>query len=86
MCKSNEICDLCEIIAKGLACPEKPECAAGTCPDCIALDVYSKGYRQVPHARWKGAGFGDYYCSLCASEYSGADEFNFCPNCGADMR
>ena len=41
-------------------------------------------------ARWKGAGLGDYYCSLCNETYSiGAERVNdwhFCPNCGADMR
>ena len=36
--------------------------------------------------RWKGAGMGDYYCSLCQEMYSGGDEYNFCPNCGAKMK
>ena len=36
-------------------------------------------------ARWKGAGLGDYYCSLCCSQYSGGDKYNICPNCGAQM-
>ena len=36
--------------------------------------------------RWKGAGMGDYYCSLCCGQYSGADEYNYCPNCGAKMK
>lgn len=40
----------------------------------------------VKEARWKGAGMGDYYCSLCGSVYSGGDEYNFCPNCGAKMK
>lgn len=39
--------------------------------------------------RWKGAGFGDYYCSWCNSTYCiGAerlDLYKFCPCCGADM-
>lgn len=38
-----------------------------------------------PKGRWKGAGFGDYYCSLCTEEVSG-NKYNYCPNCGADMR
>ena len=25
-------------------------------------------------------------CSCCGKEYFGANGFNFCPNCGADMR
>jgi hypothetical protein len=41
---------------------------------------------EVKHGRWKGAGLGDYYCSLCCETYSGGDSFNFCPHCGADMR
>ena len=36
-------------------------------------------------ARWKGAGLGDYYCSLCNETYSGGDTFKYCPNCGAQM-
>ena len=34
-------------------------------------------------ARWKGAGMGDYYCSLCC-EYSNVRERE-CPNCHAQM-
>lgn len=40
---------------------------------------------EVKHARWKGAGMGDYYCSLCCETYSGGDGFAYCPNCGAKM-
>jgi hypothetical protein len=36
--------------------------------------------------RWKGAGMGDYYCSVCCNQYSGGNEYNFCPNCGAKMK
>ena len=39
----------------------------------------------VVHGRWKGAGMGDYYCSLCQETFSGGDEFKYCPNCGAKM-
>lgn len=35
--------------------------------------------------RWKGAGLGDYACSLCGGQYSGADHFKYCPDCGAKM-
>lgn len=48
--------------------------------------LYNAGYRKQKEARWKGAGMGDYYCSICCSTYSGGDEFNFCPNCGAHMK
>lgn len=34
-------------------------------------------------ARWKGAGLGDYYCSLCQHTISGRTRF--CPECGAKM-
>lgn len=37
----------------------------------------------VRQGRWKGAGMGDYYCSLCQQLVS--DRTNYCPNCGAIM-
>ena len=44
---------------------------------------------ECKHARWKGAGLGDYYCSLCNETYSiGAErvkDWYFCPSCGARM-
>lgn len=36
------------------------------------------------HGRWKGAGMGDYMCSLCATVVSG-NRYHYCPNCGARM-
>lgn len=35
-------------------------------------------------ARWKGAGMGDYYCSLCGEVISG-NRILECPNCHALM-
>ncbi len=35
-------------------------------------------------ARWKGAGMGDYYCSLCCETVSG-NRLRYCPGCGAQM-
>ena len=35
-------------------------------------------------ARWKGAGMGDYYCSLCCETVSG-NRNRHCPYCGATM-
>jgi hypothetical protein len=52
----------------------------------IAKHLYNAGYRKQKDGRWKGAGLGDYYCSLCCSTYSGGDEYNYCPNCGAKMK
>lgn len=37
----------------------------------------------VPEGRWKGAGMGDYYCSLCNEVTSGTPEY--CPHCHAYM-
>lgn len=54
---------------------------AKDCIDCVdTADVTPTRY-----ARWKGAGMGDYYCSLCCETYSGSSEWNYCPNCGARM-
>ena len=39
----------------------------------------------VKCGRWKGYGMGDYSCSLCMGIVSG-NRYNFCPNCGCDMR
>jgi len=39
---------------------------------------------RVEEARWKGAGMGDYYCSLCQETVSG-NKFKYCPYCGAKM-
>ena len=37
----------------------------------------------VVHGRWKGAGTGDYYCSVCQQLVN--PRTNYCPNCGAKM-
>ena len=39
---------------------------------------------EPKHGRWKGAGMGDYMCSLCAEVVSG-NRWHYCPNCGAQM-
>lgn len=39
---------------------------------------------EPKHGRWKGAGMGDYMCSLCATVVSG-NRYHYCPNCGARM-
>ena len=38
---------------------------------------------EVVHGRWKGAGMGDYYCSVCQQLVN--PRTNYCPNCGAKM-
>lgn len=53
----------------------------------ILSEIYaleSADVAPVVHGRWKGAGMGDYYCSLCCEEVSG-NRHKFCPNCGAKM-
>lgn len=35
-------------------------------------------------ARWKGAGMGDYECTLCWETVSG-NRNRYCPHCGATM-
>ena len=50
--------------------------------------AYNKGYAdgiaEKRQARWKGAGMGDYMCSLCNMVVSG-NRYHYCPNCGALM-
>lgn len=41
-------------------------------------------YDEVSVARWKGAGMGDYECTLCGETVSGNRE-RYCPYCGATM-
>lgn len=42
-------------------------------------------YETKEEARWKGAGMGDYYCSLCGEVVSG-NHLSECPNCKAKMK
>ena len=53
------------------------------------VDVFAKvptaDVVEVKHARWKGAGMGDYECTGCWEVYSGGNRFKRCPNCGAIM-
>lgn len=60
--------------------------------------VLEKGYRKVERGEWMHKGldcFRKYQvtCPFCQAEYVGnydaydePEDFNFCPNCGADMR
>ncbi len=38
------------------------------------------------YGRWKGAGMGDYCCSWCGSQFSGSEDWEYCPKCGAYMQ
>lgn len=61
----------------------------GTCYRIQLCDEESEEETPPPpnrrEGRWKGAGFGDYYCSLCQETVSG-DEYSYCPHCGAFMK
>ena len=69
-----------------------------TCKDCLHYEVCDCNDNYDHHAsslcdhfknkargRWKGAGMGDYTCSLCDETASGND-YKYCPNCGAYMK
>ena len=63
-------------------------CLGNDCTKCgtalgAAEAIQAAGYRKEREARWKGAGMGDYYCSLCQHTISGRTKF--CPECGAKM-
>lgn len=60
---------------KSICAARKDELAALPAADVV----------EVKRGRWKGYGMGDYSCSLCMEIVSG-NRYNFCPNCGADMR
>lgn len=63
----------------GRDCIHSGECKARI----YARRAIEAGYRKEREARWKGAGLGDYYCSLCQHTVSGRTKF--CPECGAKM-
>lgn len=51
----------------------------------IADHLIAKGVTIREEGRWKGAGMGDYRCSLCDETVSG-NHHNYCPSCGAYMK
>lgn len=44
--------------------------------------------KPVVHGEWDFIGDYDCRCSVCGEEYciGPNEDYNFCPNCGADMR
>lgn len=44
--------------------------------------------KPVVHGEWDFIGDYDSRCSVCGEEYciGPNEDYNFCPNCGADMR
>ena len=58
---------------------------------CMVEDfIHSQPDIEVKHAHWIPKQLGDCECSNCHEEYSVCGgllgDYNFCPNCGADMR
>jgi hypothetical protein len=79
--------DLCHLSCTCEECGNVAEIRKDKCQaKKYARRAYEKGYHKQSEGRWKGAGLGDYLCSECWSVYSGGDEYNFCPNCGAKMK
>ena len=66
--------------------PNEIKCRACHVDDMLGEieDAPTADVVEVREARWKGAGVGDYYCSLC-QETVGGNNFRFCPYCGAKM-
>ena len=74
-------------------------CANPTVEDLLKCDDICPEFAQIPAAdvrpvvrgKWSTV-YDDFMksnydtCSCCGKEYFGANGFNFCPNCGADMR
>ena len=57
----------------------------------IIANLPAADVRPVRRGKWSRV-YDDFMksnydtCSCCGKEYFGANGFNFCPNCGADMR
>ena len=87
--KDQELKELAKLAASPCEMNWNGECVEGNdCTKCgIALkaaeEIQAAGYRKEREARWKGAGMGDYCCSLCQHTISGRTKF--CPECGAKM-
>ena len=77
----NRYCAECNVV-------RKVQCSACWVDDVLELlegDVVDAV--EVVHGRWIDAReyCGDFLCSNCDALY-GTNKFNYCPNCGADMR
>lgn len=54
-------------------------------------EIPAADVRQVVHGKWVNiCGTQEHYCSECGESFDlyayCKDKYNFCPNCGADMR
>lgn len=73
-------------------CSATGDCRPGErCVDYERLkSIPAADVKPVVHARWIGVALGDMRCSDCGEVYGVCGglmgDYNFCPNCGADMR
>ena len=51
----------------------------------VERDLISKGYRKVERGEWEPYSTTMMECSVC-KRHTPRHRYNFCPNCGADMR
>lgn len=51
---------------------------------CWENAQWYKPTAYTAEGRWKGAGMGDYRCSICDETVSG-NSYKYCPYCGARM-
>ena len=55
----------------------------------LVNDIPTADVRPVVRGKWDDDGCGWVRCSICRGAIAvarGGNRFNFCPNCGADMR
>ena len=55
----------------------------------IAEQLPAADVRPVARGKWDDDGYGWVRCSICRGAIAvarGGNRFNYCPNCGADMR
>ena len=56
-----------------------------SCEECTAQTLYNAGYRKVERGEWMPYSSTMMECSVC-KRHTPRHRYNFCPNCGADMR
>lgn len=66
-------------------CGDCPLCGTRNCMNVSRQEAMRalKSSTEDREARWKGAGMGYYYCSLCQNMIGRRTKF--CPECGAKM-
>lgn len=92
--KAEFACRVCMAKYRNNEYPDATDCAWRAfdneyCAELVKVigkDLTPKKAQDRPEARWKGAGLGDNMCSNCLTVFSGGDEYNFCPYCGAYMQ